>query len=149
MSDMQNCPQCDECSVNFCWKETPCDVYSCGCCCDIPIKMIPGVCLEAGTIVAQRASDELWGAFDPTATDGLQIPRGVLRYDTLVDANGRIHRATGIYGASCGDLYTNAWICGTFRIETTPNHLQEALSHEGFGRLIEGRVGGTGVWKLL
>jgi hypothetical protein len=144
-----NCPQCDECSVEFCWAEVDCNVYSCGCCCDIPIKLIPNTTLVRGTIVAQRATDGLWGAFDPTATDGLQIPRGVLRYDTVVDANGRIKRATGMFGTSCGDLYTNAWICGTFRIETTPNHLAEALSHESFGRLVEGNIGGTGVWKLV
>ena len=144
-----NCPTCEPCTIEFCWAELPCNVYSCGCCCDIAIKMIPDQTLERGTIVAQRSAGELWGAYDPLATDGLQVPRGVLRYDTVVDEDGRIKRATGMFGTYCGELYTNAWVCGTFRIEDIPNNLQEALSSNGFGRLLEGRVGGTGVWKLL
>lgn len=144
-----NCATCDPCSIEFCWAEIPCDEYSCGCCCDIPIKLIPNQNLVRGTIVAERAADQLWGAYDPNATDGLQVPRGILRYDSVVDENGAIQRAMGPWGMSCGDLYTNAWICGTFKIEAIPNHLQEALSTGNFGRLLNGRVGGTGVWKLL
>ena len=144
----KNCEHCNECCKDFCNEEIKC-VYSCGCCCTILARIAPCMKLMHGTIMAQRTSDGMWAAYDHTADDGLQYPRGVLRYDVVTDDDGRIHSGIAPWDMGCGELTTNIYTCGTFRIQETVGNLAAALSHHGFGRLMEGFVGGSGVWKLL
>ena len=144
----ENCANCDECVTEGCLREIQC-LYSCGCCCTLPVRVVPNRNIIAGTISAQRQSDEFWDAFDPTAVDGLQIPRGVFRYDVTTDAKGRIMQFSGPWNTNCGPFVTNSYFCGTFRLSETLGNLTAALSHEGFGRIIEGFAGGEGSWKLI
>ena len=147
MTNHEDCVQCDPCVTEFCLAEILC-LYSCGCCCTLPIRIVPNRMLAAGTILAQRQEDELWDAFDPDAENGLQIPRGVLRYNVNTDASGRLQNFISPWNSACPPLVTNVYYCGTFRIEETIGDLGAALSHPGFGRLIEGFLNGQGTWKL-
>lgn len=143
----QDCAHCDDCTTEFCIDEIRC-LYSCGCCCTIPVRIVPDRELQAGTIMAQRQEDEFWDAYDPSADNGLQIPRGVLRYSIVTDEQGRLANFVGPWNAYCPPLVTNVYYCGTFRIEETYGDLAAALSFPGFGHLLEGFVGGSGSWVL-
>jgi len=145
---MSDCPGCD-CCVEFGVCEIR-PVYSCGCECPIEVRLAPLLNLLRGTILAQRQSDGYWGAYDPLAVDGLQIPRAVLRYDAITDADGHLTNfSLNPFGAGgCPRLTSWAWRCGAFRIQETVGNLAAALSHPGFGRLLEGFVSGPGVWNL-
>lgn len=147
MTSTPGCNNCNECRANFCFEEMCC-VLSCGCCCTIPVKIVPGACLKAGTILGQRLDDELFDAYDPNTDNGLQIPRGVLRYSVMTDEKGRINNEFIPFGIECGPLYTNMFYCGSFRIEDTKGDLASAIQYPNFGRLIEGFVGGQGLWVL-
>lgn len=141
-------PNCTNCETEFCNNEIQC-LYSCGPCCTVATKILPDQVLVAGTLMGQRDSDLLWGAFDPNASNGLQIPRGVLRYDITTNECSQIMNYVVAFFAGCQPMYTNVYYEGSFRIEDTHGNLAAALSHPGFGRLIEGNPGGTGSWKLL
>lgn len=148
---MHNCDGCDDCCYEPCLNEIKC-VYSPidSCCCwTIPIRVAPDRSIPAGTLMAQRQTDGFWDAYDPQATNGLQYPRGVLRYDAITDEKGRLTNWRNYMNINCGQYITNVYVAGTFRLEETIGNLTAALSNEAFGRVIEGFVGGAGVWKLL
>lgn len=147
---MSDCQHCDKCCVAGCNHETFCEI-DCGCCCEIPVLIVPNRNLVHGTIMAQRTTDMLWDAYNPNASDGLQIPRGVLRWNTVTDAEGNIQRYTSAFLGmpGCGPKYTNVYFCGTFKVEETVGNLAAALSHESFGRIVSGFIGSKGIWKLI
>lgn len=147
----ENCPGCPECCDEGCFEQLEC-VYSCDCCCHVEIKPAPSQDLLAGTLMAQRDADGLWLAYDPLAQNGLQYPRGALKFTTRVDSNGVVTNSGDsriVPGNPCGPLTTNMYICGTFQVADTYGNLNAALGNPGFGRMIEGSVEGPGVWKLL
>ena len=109
------------------------------------IKPIPDTDFARGQIMAQRSSDNLWGAFNPDAEDGLQEPRLILRLRTVTDETGRIKSfGTSRFASGCGPLVTNAYYEGTFRTEDIVGNLAAALGHPSFGRMIYGSPEGPG-----
>lgn len=137
------CQTCiNQCCVKPCVEELVCHYECCGCC-HIPVLLIPDQDLPAGTILAQRASDLRFGPFDPLATDGLQFPKGFLKYHVLTDENGNVvHRYFGYLGLGldCGQPYTNMYICGIFRTQDIVGDLASAVATPNFGRIVEGTV---------
>lgn len=144
----QDCPTCGQtCTIKACPGELK---PSCLCACPSKeIRPAPSKNLLAGTIMAQRSTDGFWDAYDPNATNGLEYPRGVLKYHTVTDETGRVIRNTEPFGTGCGPLTTQIFICGIFRNEQTVGDLAAALAQPGFGRLLVGFVGSAGEWKLL
>lgn len=146
------CENCQPCETQLCEPKRIKCVYSCGCCCHIPV--VPGANINAlaGTIMAEKTSDKKWYPYDPNATDGTQYPRGVLEYDLVTDSSGDV-QVNGyghtMFGPHCPPNYINVYICGTFRTEETSGNLAAALANPGFGRLITGTATGPGIWKLL
>ena len=150
MSHTPNCPNCGDCCVEVCVGHEILCARSCGCCCTIEVKITPDSNLVAGTILGQRESDGLYGAYTPAATDGLQYPRGILRRDVQTDADGNLLNYHNVWGiAGCPPMTADMYVCGDFRLEETHGNLAAALAHPGFGRVYEGFVGGSGMWKLL
>lgn len=133
----------------------PCDlgkiecVYSCGCCCTIEVTLMPSLDIPAGTILGQRLLDGKFGPYDPAAADGRQFPRGVLEDRVVTDINGGITNYQRPMYLVCPLLTVSMYVCGTFRNTDTGPNLAAALASENFGRMLEGFVGGPGVWKLL
>ena len=146
----QDCPECPECCSEECFEQLEC-VYSCDCCCHIEIVPAPSQALLAGTLMAQRTADNLWLPYNPLAVDGLQYPRGVLKFTTTVNADGDITNmgVTFLGAMGCGPKTTYMYICGSFMVADTIGNLAAALGNPGFGRMLEGSVDGPGVWKLL
>lgn len=141
-----NCPTCQTCCVDFCVGE-----IKPTCLCECPtqsVRIKPDANLVAGTLMGQR-DDGFWDAYDPNATDGLEVPRGVLMVHTMTDSAGHVIKNVHPFNTGCGKLTEEVYICGTFRIEETVGNLGAALTHPAFGRVIIGNVGGAGLWKML
>ena len=151
MSTALDCNEgCDDCTGTPCFEQVGGLALGCGVACEIPVRLVAETTFRAGTLMGQRTADGLWDEFDPLADDGTETARGVLRYSVTTDAQGRMtHILVPLIGSGCGPYYTNVWVEGNFRIEDTVGNLASALSQNGFGRLIEGNVGGSGFWKLL
>lgn len=137
---MANCPTC---IGPCCHRWEPCQIFCatdcCGCC-PLPTIYGPNQTIEAGTIVAQRASDLLFFPFDPTATDGLQEPLGIQEWTITIDANGRVQQYFNPFvpTSECGPLYSNRFICGIFYTQQLKGDVAAAWAT---GRLV--RVEGT------
>lgn len=124
----------------------------------IEVIPAPSQTLVAGTIMAQRSSDGKWKPYDPAAAAagtpgqadaGLNVPRGVLKLPTTVTADGIVQFGDNPFGLPAAVETTSIYVVGSFPLQTTIGNLSAALSNNGFGRIIEGFLGGTGVWKLL
>ncbi len=145
----QNCPNCPDCCNEPCFEQLEC-VLSCVPCCHIEIVPAPSTDLLAGTIMAQREADNLWDAYNPEATNGLQYPRGVLKFTTATDAEGRVTNMGNTFlNTGCGPKTTNMYIEGSFRVADTYGNLAAALGNPAFGRMVEGWPAGPGIWKLV
>lgn len=144
---------CDTCVNNCCTRpcvdELLCAI-SCGDCCHIPVLMLPNLDLEAGTILAQQTSTQRFGAFNPLANDGLQVPVGILKYHIQTNDAGDITgRYFGIFGLGldCGPKYTNMYVSGFFRTQELRGDVASAIA-AGLLRLIDGSVD-AGLVKLI
>ena len=146
---MANCPDCPDCCNEPCFEQLEC-VYSCGPCCHFEVVPAPSLDLLAGTIMAQRDADGLWAAYDPDAVNGLQYPRGVLKFTTVTNADGRVTNIGNTFAQTgCTPYTTNVYYEGTFNVADTYGNLAAALGNPAFGRMLEGAVAGPGVWKLV
>ena len=149
-----NCPECQECCHEVCAADELECVFNCDCCPPMEIKLWPNQSLEFGTIMAQRKSDGLWGPFNPNADpagsqDGVQIPKGLLRYSSVSDANGRISNFAGLLTAGCGPFTTTMRYQGVFRIQDIKGDLAAAMAYPAFARLLENFLPGPGLIKLV
>lgn len=142
------CPTPDCCNEP-CFEQLEC-VLSCGPCCPTEIKPAPSIDLLAGTIMAENHTTGLWDAYNPEADNGLQYPRGVLKFTTKTDAEGRVTNMGNTYMVTgCGPWTTIMYYEGTFYVGDTHGNLAAALGNPAFGRMIEGTVAGPGTWKLV
>ena len=146
---MANCPDCPDCCNEPCFEQLEC-VYSCGPCCHFEVVPAASLDLLAGTIMAQRDEDGKWAAYDPDAVNGLQYPRGVLKFTTVTNADGRVTNIGNTFAQTgCTPYTTNVYYEGTFNVADTYGNLAAALGNPAFGRMLEGAVAGPGVWKLV
>lgn len=144
------CQTCiNNCCVRPCVEELLCAMDCCGCC-HVPILIAPSQDLMAGTILGQRTSDLRFAPFDPLATDGTQLPRGILQYHVQTDDQGNvINRYFGFLGLGleCGPKYTNMYICGIFRLQELIGDVGAAAANNWL-KLVDGNVGGNGLVRL-
>lgn len=149
MPPRENCPDCPDCCNEPCFDQLEC-VLSCGPCCHFEVVPAESIDLLAGTIMAQKDEDGRWDAYDPQAVNGLQYPRGVLKFTTVTDANGRVTNIGNTFlMTGCTPFTTNVYYEGTFNVSDTYGNLAAALGNPAFGRMLEGSVAGPGVWKLV
>jgi hypothetical protein len=95
-------------------------------------------------------SDLRFAAFDPLATDGTQLPRGILQYHVQTNDQGDvINRYFGFLGLGldCGPKYTNMYVCGIFRLQDIVGDVASAAA-SGWLRLIDGNPGGSGLVRI-
>lgn len=143
----QNC--LGKCQVRPCVEELL-PAYECCGHCDLPFLLGPNLDLEAGTIIGQRTTDLRFYPFDPNASDGTQLPRAILRYHVRTDDQGNvIDRYFGPLGLGleCGQPYTNAWVCGIFRLQDLFGDVAAAAA-SGWLKLIDGNPGGSGLVRI-
>lgn len=144
------CATClNECCVRPCVEELLCAMDCCGCC-HVPILLGENLSIPAGTLLGQRTADLRFIPFDPLATDGSQLPRGILQYHVQTNANGDV---VGRYfgylglGLDCGPKYSNMYVCGIFRLQDILGDVGAAAS-AGWLRLIDGNPGGSGLVRI-
>lgn len=144
------CATClNNCCVRPCVEELLCAMDCCGCC-HVPVLLGENLDIQAGTILGQRTADLKFVPFNPLATDGSQLPRGIAQYHVMTDAEGNV---VGRYfgylglGLDCGPKYTNMYVCGIFRIQDIIGDLASAAS-AGWARLIDGMPGGGGLVRI-
>lgn len=144
------CQTCiNDCCIRPCVSELLCALDCCGCC-HIPILLGPNLDLKAGQLLGQRSSDLRFFPYDPLATDGTQILRGLLHYHTVTDANGDvIDRYFGYLGLglACGPKYGNMYVCGIFRIQDLVGDVAAGVA-SGILRLLDGNADGSGLIRL-
>lgn len=144
------CVNCTgKCELRPCVEQLLCALDCCGCC-HVPVLLAPNQDIKAGTILGQRESDLRFVPFDPLASDGSQLPRGIAMYHAITDNDGNIvDRYFGYLGLSlgCGPLYTNMYICGIFRLQDIIGDVASA-SAANWLKLVDGNVGGSGLVRL-
>lgn len=121
----------------------------CGCC-HIPVLLGENLDLKAGTLLGQRTSDLRFVPFDPTATDGSQLFRGILQYHVQTDDQGNVvGRYFGLLGLGleCGPQYSNMFVCGIFRLQELFGDVASAAA-SGILKLLDGNPGGNGLVRL-
>lgn len=83
-----------------------------------------------------------FGAYDPDATNGYQIARGILVYDVQTDSSGNItfSETSGQNGGEHGEEFANApmYVCGWFNTADLAGLDMEAVVQ--LGRLVRGTV---------
>lgn len=150
------CMDCPTCCAELC-PNPKIDCVTCdgaggrsGCgCCNIEIVLIPSTQYLAGMILGERAGDGRFGPFDPAATDGRQIPRGILKFKVQTDDAGAIYgNEYNAYGIDCPRLTTAMYVCGIFRTEEIVGNLAAAVSTGLFGRVLQGGYDGPGLYAL-
>lgn len=144
------CPTCiSNCCIRPCVEELDC-IYDCCGCCHIPILLAPNLDLPAGQLLGQLDSTRQYAAFDPTAVDGTQLFRGILKYHVQTDENGHV---IGRYfgqlglGLNCGPLYTNMYVCGMWRTEDLFGDVASAAA-TGIIKLVDGPASGPGIVRM-
>jgi hypothetical protein len=120
----------------------------------------PNLNLPKGQVLAQRRSDSRWFPFDPTATDGRQNPRKILKRATVTDAQGRPSNYTvPNFGINCARWTAVAYSCGEFNMAELVGDLDYMTLLPGVARVLEGYTipgggslpgdAGKGILKLL
>lgn len=82
-----------------------------------PVKLAASQTLVKGTVIAQRATTDLWEAYSDAGSDGLNVARAILAYDIVTDASGNHFmglQASSEFGES--SLYTSAYFSGDFKV---------------------------------
>lgn len=129
------CETCqNNCCIRWCVEELICATDCCGCC-HLPVLFGPNLDIPAGQILGQKDADLRFYPFDPFATDGTQIPRGLSKYHYETDANGDVKNRYFnplVPGSLCGEKYGNVYFCGIFRTQDLVGDVGAAES----GRLL-------------
>lgn len=104
--------------------------------------------LHKGTLVGELvASPGVYDAYDHTASDGLQVGKGILMYDITTDANALITNL----GGSIPDLQLSApfYRTGFFDCADVYNSTElDDFIAAGYGKIKEGSAT-TGIFEIL
>lgn len=134
------CETCTPVCTFFCIEDLEC-INSCAHCCPTEVRLGPNLALPRGQLLAQKASDGFYYPYNPAATDGLEIPKGVLKYHVHTDALGRVSDPrVPFFGTNNGHLTAIAWSQGDFRIGDIRGDLYAALFYPSFAKLVDGFV---------
>jgi len=81
----------------------------------VAVKLGVSLTLAAGTVIALKASDNLWYAYDDGGSGGLEVARAILQYPVATNSSG--HHFIGAAAASEHGQYelsAPAYISGDF-----------------------------------
>lgn len=111
-------------------------------------KFKPSVDIAIGTLLGEYTADPgVYGAYDHTAVNGLQILKGITVYHVVTDANGIITSLGGIIAIN--NLTAPIYISGYFSCAdvANPTELDDAIA-AGYAKLISGTVS-SGIFEIL
>jgi len=147
------CATCQkDCCYNFAAPQSLALIHNC-CYCGIyfPVKLAPNKAYHHGTILAEimeTFNGNLRGtgvhdAYDPTATNGLQVPKLILVQDARSDDKGfDILQRFELY--ACNELLAKGYRCIMFDITCLSDDIQQSYENAqstGFVSLITAATG--------
>lgn len=108
------CDSCGKCCINVSAPRRVLASQSCCYCGEmLGVGIAPLQVIKAGTILGElKDSKGTFKAFDPYATDGSQIAKGILYHDVCTNEAGNITNWAGVWG--CGPNEVPMYICGKF-----------------------------------
>lgn len=110
-------------------------------------KFKPSVDLALGTLLGEYSADPgVYGAYDHTAGNGLQVLKGISMYHVITDAAGLITNLGGplvSQALSAPIYYSGFFASGDV---ANPAELDDAIA-AGYARLVQGTAT-TGEWAL-
>lgn len=138
----ETCLNCGTCCGGTCDNVFASCRANCFPCCEDSVQFLPSLDLPQLEIVAKQTSTQKYGKYNPAASDGLEVPLGVLKHPVRTDADGRLVNFQNLlsFVPGCGQYVGVIFTSGEFAESKLANgdltQVAYALAYPGFAKRI-------------